>query len=308
MGDLHKVKEDQSTFMKFYKMKKDFLPNQTNVYTYKTDSFVKWRPSARECSVMSYITTTAGYHKFYVFSGLSNIALNDIVELYVNEEDGTTKWYKAKNVKMDSDTNFGRYGSTQITFEEKSDKDSNKLEKVVFYYGGGKMFNPLTSLREWLNQIIKFTPSTGEFKSVKQSGIVHPARRYHSSCSFGNYMIIHGGIDELGRILSDVICFDLKSNSWVEVEVVKESLNKWITNYPIKIFDYKDDYGPGGLFYHKCTPIFYKQRYGFWKEYLYECKLDELDSDYEVEDPLVKLPEIEWGQIENYIQQEGKTS
>ena len=118
-------------------------------------------------------------------------------------------------------------------------------------------------------------------------------------------MFIHGGIDELGRILSDLIWFDLQTNSWVEIEVVKESLNKWVANYPIKVFDYKDDHGPGGLYYHKCAPVFYQQRYGFWKEYLYDWNLDELDSEYEIEDPLVKLPEVEWGQIEHFIQQEG---
>ena len=165
MGDLHKVKEDQNTFMKFYKMKKSLLPSQINTYVYQSDSNVKWRPSAREWSVISYVSTSAGIHKFYVYSGLSNIALNDVIELYIKDEDSTTKWIKNNNIKVDSDTDFGRYGATQITFEEKTD-----------------------SQQECLNQIIKYVPSKGEFKSIKQSGIVHPARRYHSSWSFGKYM------------------------------------------------------------------------------------------------------------------------
>lgn len=77
-GDLNKVKEDKDTYYKFYQMKRELLPKEITVYVHKLDDFVKWRPTARENSLISYISTTVDEHKFYIYSGLSNVALNEM--------------------------------------------------------------------------------------------------------------------------------------------------------------------------------------------------------------------------------------
>lgn len=206
---------------------------------------------------------------------------------------------------MNQHNDSGRYGTSSVDFKERSDviKDG-RLVDTIYYYGGGKMFNRHTSLRECINQVIKFVPTTGEFKTMKQSGAIVKPRRYHTACSFGKYMIIHGGVDDLGRVLDDVACYDMQEHLWQEVQVIKPSLNKYLDKPYVKAKTKFND-GPGGLFFHKWTPVFYNQRYKYWNEYLYEFDFDELESDQEVEDPLIKLPELEWGMLENFIKQEG---
>ena len=113
------------------------------------------------------------------------------------------------------------------------------------------MFNQLTKTRDCINQMIKFVPSTGEFSTVKQSGVVHISRRYHTACSFGKYMFIHGGINNLGKTLKDVQIFDITTNNWVNSQIVPESLNKYMKGSFENLQDPRDDWGPDGLYYHK---------------------------------------------------------
>lgn len=171
---------------------------------------------------------------------------------------------------MNSDNEFGRYGTSAVSFEEKVVQGSDVLHKVIYYYGGGKMFNKHTSIRECINQVIRFVPLTGEFKTLKQSGAINIPRRYHSACSFGKYMICHGGVDDQGRVLSDVICYDMQHHRWEEVQTVKQTLNKYLNKTVQKFKLPKHNNGPGELYFHKFTPVFYQQRYRFWKEFLYE--------------------------------------
>lgn len=149
-GTLGKVREDKDTFMRFYEMKKDMLPSETTVYTYPQEEVIRWRPCARESSVMSYVGTNNDEHKFLIYAGLSNQALNEIVELKINEDDGTTKWRKAlsEDVKMESNNEFGRYGISQVCVDQQVSDDSDQTSKVIYYYGGGKMFNKDSALRE----------------------------------------------------------------------------------------------------------------------------------------------------------------
>ena len=91
---MNKVKEDKDTYVKFYKMKQDLLPTKVMVYVYALDEFIKWRPTARENCTINYIGTVADSHRFYIYSGLSNVALNEMVQLSVDDENGSTSWKK----------------------------------------------------------------------------------------------------------------------------------------------------------------------------------------------------------------------
>jgi len=113
-------------------------------------------------------------------------------------------------------------------------------------------------------------------------------------------MIVHGGINNLGKALDDVQCFDVITNTWVQIEVIPESFNKYIEGDKVNLVDIRDDLGPGALYHQKCTPVFYEQRAEFWE---YFCNNHCL-MDYS-EDPLLKMPELNWGEINNYIAREG---
>lgn len=113
-------------------------------------------------------------------------------------------------------------------------------------------------------------------------------------------MIVHGGINDLGKVLEDVICFDTSTHEWLDIEVVPQFLNKFTVGSQLETQDISVNNDPGDLYYHKCAPVFYQQRYDFWNKYLFDDK-----TRFKTDDPLVKMPQIEWGSIDNYIKQEG---
>ena len=131
-------------------MKKNLLPEKSKVYIYPQEKVVKWRPSAREGSVMSHIYSTKKEISLMIYAGLSNIALNELVNLKVNKDNGRIQWkkIKEKDIRKQKDNKFGRYGNTQVTFYLKSQEDSPQSENIIYYYGGGEMYNKLTQMRE----------------------------------------------------------------------------------------------------------------------------------------------------------------
>lgn len=217
VNELDKIHGDKETYMKFYNMKKELLPLSVKAYSYKQERFLKWRPSVRESAIMTHIRTSFDEHRLYLYSGLSNVALSEIVEMYVNDETGEVTWdtepiqvNKPTERKQEDDFDdptikIGRFGATSITCNEEDPYDDNGTKRmVIYYYGGGQMYNEQIQQRECLDQIIRYVPHTSEFKTIKQSGKIHDARRYHTACRIGKYMIVHGGINNFGKILEDV--------------------------------------------------------------------------------------------------------
>ena len=169
---------------------KPFLPLETQVYSYVQDEYKKWRPSAREAALMHYIGTLCDELKFYWFGGMSNIILNEVVELWVQEDTGKAIWeLNTKSIKMLDDhgnespqlLNLGRGGASQVTYYSKDNNETDIQELNVIYFGNG--------------QIIRFVPDTGIFKTIKQYGRAYEARQHQSACVYGKYMIAHGGIN-----------------------------------------------------------------------------------------------------------------
>ena len=280
---------------------------------------------------MTHIATSYDEHRLYLYSGLSNIALNEIVEMYIQDENGEVSWdpqlvqvntksHRSSNKHEKATFNDptlkrGRFGATVISYNEQDPYNSQVKRQVIYYYGGGQMYNEQIQQREWLDQIIRYVPYTREFKTVKQYGKVHDARRYHTAWRIGNYMIVHGGVNNFGKILEDVSWFDLILSEWKEIKVVKNSINKWINNDPEKYYDKNSDRGLGPQFYHKCAPIFYSQREQSWEEYLEGSFLLQqpiaddssfgIDSDDLMKDLLIQTPDIKWDLVDDYLYQEG---
>lgn len=144
-----KLPENEATFIKFYQMKKDLIPKSHSVYFVNQKVDLKWKPSARECSVMTHISSVKEKHKFLVYAGLSNEALNEIIEISFDDQTGITKYKKIKEdvIIKQKDNKFGRYGHTEVSFDLTS-PITGEIEKVIVYYGGGEMFNKVTKLRE----------------------------------------------------------------------------------------------------------------------------------------------------------------
>lgn len=39
--------------------------------------------------------------------------------------------------------------------------------------------------------------------------MINSAKRYHTALRHGHYMLVYGGINDFGRVLDDLSCFDL---------------------------------------------------------------------------------------------------
>lgn len=116
-------------------------------------------------------------------------------------------------------------------------------------------------------------------------------------------MILYGGINKFKNILGDVACYDIIAQKWRDVKIVPNSLNRWIKDNDSYV-NFESDEGPGPLYHHKCAPVFYPQRNDFWDRFIFSYNGNE-DSDDEILDPLIKMPEIEWQKVNHYIKQEG---
>jgi len=51
---MKQLKEDKETFMKFYHIKEPLLPKEFTIHCYNQEEVSKWRPSAREGSILFY--------------------------------------------------------------------------------------------------------------------------------------------------------------------------------------------------------------------------------------------------------------
>ena len=150
--------------MCLYRMKKPMLPVKIKAYSYHQESFIRWRPSVREGALMTHIATSYDEHRLYLYSGLSNIALNEIVEMYIQDENGEVSWdpqlvqvntksHRSSNKHEKATFNDptlkrGRFGATVISYNEQDPYNSQVKRQVIYYYGGGQMYNEQIQQRE----------------------------------------------------------------------------------------------------------------------------------------------------------------
>ena len=297
---IKRLAEDQDTFMKLCLMKESMLIKKVTAHFYHQDDTLKWKSLARGEPLTHYHGTCFDSTKFFIFGGMSNIDLDDVINWNINEETGKVLWEDlARNISYSS-----------INGEEPEDI-------IRLYQGEISQASVLTS--KYLSQetkkplcinykndkTVKLTPSRKEPKLWSQFECIENDRQYHSSCVIGKYKILYGGINKLKTILGEVGCYNLKTNKWVDIRVIKNSVNRYIQEISnTKYINFDSDDGPGPLYHHRCWQVFYQQRDEFWEEYISSFD-DEEDSDDEIQDPLIKQPPIKWHQVANYIKQEG---
>lgn len=88
------VLADKDTFIKFYRMKEPMLPVSITFHCYTQDGVSKWRPSAREGSLMHYKGKMLEEDQFIVFGGISNEVLKELNEMTVSDYDTKVNWEK----------------------------------------------------------------------------------------------------------------------------------------------------------------------------------------------------------------------
>ena len=82
----------------------------------------------------------------------------------------------------------------------------------IFIYGGVMAFNKELNMRECSCDMIEFTPSgrpESAWKRVTPPKEVYGGRRALSHCAFERIWVMYGGINEQGKMLKDVLVFNM---------------------------------------------------------------------------------------------------
>lgn len=116
--------------------------------------------------------------------------------------DGKTHWSHPE-IKQSQENDYGRYNMV-----------SEKYKDTLYIFGGGKLFNQASKVRECVSQMVKLDPNRRQWKTIPQGGKVQDGRKSACSWKFGRYFIVFGGVNDQGQILEDLICFDMVEECW----------------------------------------------------------------------------------------------
>ncbi|CAG9326270.1 unnamed protein product [Blepharisma stoltei] len=94
-----------------------------------------------------------------------------------------------------------------------------EYKNSLILYGGRSKYNVVLNLRECSHYIYKFDTGKLSWEAIIPEGNVKDGRRNHGAGILGHTMIIYGGIDSHGRILSSIHCLDLVAFKWFNIEI-----------------------------------------------------------------------------------------
>jgi len=133
----------------------------------------------------------------YLYGGVSREIYNEWEVL----DTSTYTWSKLE-AKGDVPT-FGRFGHS-----------GERYQNGIVIFGGEKNYNSILKIRECLNDVRMFIPEQCEWKYLKGHGDLVEPRRNHAAVIVGKHMLIHGGIDNKGMYLNDLMIFNLNTYKW----------------------------------------------------------------------------------------------
>lgn len=151
-----------------------------------------YRPKAREGATF----TIFGKYG-YLYGGRSQRAVDEIEVL-----DLTTGAWKTPNAGGEVPVE-GRIGHSACLYE-----------RNLVFFGGERRFNEALKLRECLNDIRMFVIDTQEWKWPQCFGEQVEPRRNHVAAVVGKHMLVYGGIDNYGNLLSDLKALNLVTMRW----------------------------------------------------------------------------------------------
>lgn len=219
-----------------------FLPTLPMPYQCKECTVYGWRPETREGATLTTIPAHMWKGKWleertYMFGGLSRSLYSEISYLTVNEFYNEYTW----TLQDKGIAEYKRYGHTACTYEGR-----------LIITGGARMFNRDQKRRECLGDVLVYNPGDNSWKELFNSGSFYEARRYHASCVFGNYLIVHGGLNERDKWLDSVCALSLSGITELENDPDKEF--RWLNVNA-------ENQGLGPTAYHTCNAVLEVEHY-----------------------------------------------
>jgi len=226
------------------------------MYTQDTKaSFLPLPYHCRECLVHGQklegregatLTTIPGYfdkgiyieERTYLFGGLSRTLYSELAYLTTSQYNSEYTWV----LHDKGHSEYKRYGHT-------TDNYDGRLVIVA----GTKMYNEDYKRRECLDDVVICDPIAKTWRRIICGGAYFEPRRYHTSCIFGNRLIVHGGLNEKDRYLDNMCSLTLIGLS--EEGPDSDSGLRWAA---LKA----DNQGLGAIAYHTCSLVLEHERYG----------------------------------------------
>jgi hypothetical protein len=154
-----------------------------------------YQPEAREGATLNLINC-----RLYMFGGQCRSRFNDIRVLNYQ----TWHWDRLIFDSIEGDP----------VPEERVGHTGNSYKNLLIIYGGRGPYNSALHIRNCYPRIHVFDTLTKVWRTYKPIGRGPEARRLHGACVVGNSMIIYGGMDSNGKILSDLHGLNLDVMQW----------------------------------------------------------------------------------------------
>ena len=162
-----------------------------------------------------------------LIGGVSHAIMHQICSL--TQKDGDFNW----KITKEREQVLQRYGHTWDVYQ-------NSL--VIF--GGQRGSSNKKTTRIVLNDLWIYQPQIDELQQITAKGC--PDLRYgHWSSVAGDYLVIYGGMNEVGEVLKDIWLYSFYGKRWEKVEM-SESNKKRDT--------------PPGMWFSRMVPVFFKGR------------------------------------------------
>jgi Galactose oxidase, central domain len=163
----------------------------------------------------------------YLIGGVSYDVIQQVC--YLTPKDNDFVW----GILTSQEQMLQRYGHTCDVYED---------QLVIF--GGQRGASNKKSRRIVLNDLWMYSPEKGQLKQILAKRC--PDLRYgHCACVAGDYLVIYGGMNEMGEVLKDVAIMNLHQKKWLKVKINNSS---------------KLDCCPPGICFSAMVSLFYKGR------------------------------------------------
>lgn len=161
---------------------------------------------------------------------------------------------KADPKMFDFDVPDPRFGHSVVAYESKNKTINSKL----YIFGGEARYSVPRNKRELFNDLYQFDIVTEKYKQLDPSGNLPEGRKHHASCIVGQYMFVHGGIDQSAKVMNELLMFDIVDTKWTKINFKSKEVD--LNSSDIHLSDIDVDYNPK-LYGHTMIAIFEQERY-----------------------------------------------
>lgn len=168
------------------------LTKQLKFFKYRNFETVEWRPEGREAATF----ISNGRHG-YLFGGMSQ----NLIPYMEVLDAGKWSWTK---IEPKGEVPEGRLGHSACYYQ-----------KGIIIFGGEKKYNSNLRMRECLNDVYSFSIEKSSWSKLNCFGDTMEPRRNHISAVVGKHMLVYGGVNSHGELLSDLKALSFANMKWI---------------------------------------------------------------------------------------------